>query len=96
MSAAAEIISRAHEVLITDLLLPTYTTGTISFKECNTCKTHTINVNTATQYYLNDVSIPLSDFSRELTLIVRKDKTTATVMHHLESDTITTVHVYRK
>lgn len=95
MNAAAEIISLAHEVLIPDLQLPTYTTGMISFKECNSCETHTINVTADTQYFLDSQAIPLSDFSKKLTLIVRKNKTTATVMHHLESDTVTAVHVRR-
>ncbi len=96
MNATAEIISLAHEVLLPDLRLPTYMTGTISFKECSTCETHTVQVTEDTQYFLNDVAVPLPEYARKLALIVKKDKTTATVMHHLESDTVTTVHVYRK
>lgn len=96
MNAAAEVISRAHEVSLPDLRLPTYTAGMISFKECKSCETHTVNVTPDTQYVLDDVAVPLSDFSKKLTLIVRKDDTTATVMHHLKSDTVTAVRVYRK
>lgn len=96
LNAAAEIISLAHEVLLPDLKLPTYTTGVIRFKECQSCNPLAVNVTADTQYFLNKKSIPLSEFSKELALIVRKNKTTATVMHHLESDTVTAVHVDRK
>lgn len=95
-SASAQVISLAYEVILSDLQLPAYTTGTISFKECDPCETHTVSVTEDTQYFLNDVAMPLKEFAKEMHAIAAKNKTTATVLRHLESDTVTTVHVYRK
>jgi biopolymer transport protein ExbD len=96
VSATAQVISLAYEVMLSDLRLPAYTTGTIGFKECDPCETHSVSVTADTQYFLNDVAMPLTEFAKEMNATAARNKTTATVMRHLESDTVITVHVYRK
>jgi len=97
-TATAQIvtITRAYEIAVSELRLPGYTAGTISFKECGACDSQTVRVTAATRYVLNGVVVPLGEFKKALKGIRKKDTTISTVMHHLESDTVVDVIVVKK
>ena len=92
LSATAQFttVTQAYEVDVSDLRLPRNTGGTLTFKECADCEVHTLLVNSRTRYVLNDRDVELVEFKERLAGASRK---TATVMHHLESNTITAVMI---
>lgn len=94
-SAAAEFttITAAYEVAVSDLRLPGSSTGTLSFKQCAGCAAQTIRVNGQTRYLLDGRALTLSEFKVQLGSLRNRKHDTATVMHHLESNTITAIKV---
>ncbi len=95
LSAAADFttITAAYEVAVGDLRMPRNTGGTLTFKQCSDCEAQTLLVNSRTRYVLNDRDVELAEFKERLTLVKRPKDATATVMHHLESNTITAVMI---
>lgn len=92
-AANFEIVSKAHEVSLADLRLPGSTAGTLTFKPCRDCDYQTVRVTAATRYEVNRQSVDLEAFRSQLSNIRDRREKTITVLHHLESDTITAVRV---
>jgi len=92
-AAVFEVVSKAHEVALTDLRLPGSTSGTLTFKACKDCDYETVRVTASTQYEANRQSLTLEDFRNALAQIRNRQEVTVTVLHHLESDTIKAVRV---
>ncbi len=95
VSAAADFttVTAAYEVAVSDLRLPRSTGGTLSFKECSDCAAQTLRVSGETRYVLNDRSYTLVEFTKQVKGVSNKKDETATVMHHLESNTITAIFI---
>ena len=87
------VVSKAHEVALTDLRLPGSTGGTLSFKPCDTCEYRTVRVTAATRYEANGHALELAEFRKQLEAIRNPAEETVTVLHHLRSDTIKAVRV---
>ena len=83
-------ITEAYEVAVSDMRLPRNTGGTLTFRQCADCEVQTLLVNSRTRYVLNDRDVELAEFKERLAGARNK---TATVMHHLESNTITAIMV---
>lgn len=88
------VVSEAYEVALSDLRLPGTTNGTLALKECGTCDYETIRVTSGTRYEANGETLSLQDFSKALEEVRNPSEVTVTVLHHLESDTITAVQVW--
>ena len=95
VSAELYTVTLAYEVAVKDMTLPSYSTGTISFKDCDDCERQTIPVTADTRYVLNKVDVTLADFKLAVSGIANKDTNIATVVHHLEADTVIEVHVVK-
>ncbi len=95
LSAAADFrtIIEAYEVFVGDMRLPRSEGGTLTFKRCADCELQTVRVNGKTRYVLNDRDVALAKFREELKHLRHKKTEAATVMHHLESNTITAIKV---
>jgi hypothetical protein len=93
-AANFEIVSKAHEVSLTDLRLPASTSGTLTFKPCAECDYKTVRVTARTEYEANRRRLELEDFRKQLGSIRNRRDATVTVLHHLESDTIKAVRVH--
>jgi hypothetical protein len=95
LTAAADFttITAAYEVAVSDLRLPGSTGGTLTFRQCAQCELETVRVNSQTRYVVNDHDLILADFKARLAAVKKPKDETATVMHHLESNTITAVKV---
>jgi Ribonuclease G/E len=95
LTAAADFttITAAYEVTVSDLRLPGAAGGTLTFKECPDCEAKTVRVNSRTRYVLNDRDLELAEFKKKIGNIRRPRDETATVLHHLESNTITAIKV---
>lgn len=90
--AGADFVTvvKAHEVALADLRLPGTAGGTLSFKPCGECPYETVRVTAQTRYETNGRSFTLEEFRRELESVGSREEW-ITVLHHLESDTITAV-----
>lgn len=95
MPALAEftIVTRAHEVTLSDFRAPASSHGIAAFKSCEDCELFTVRVTPETLYVLNDQSVQLKDFLTALATVTNREDETVTVMHHLESDTVTTISI---
>ena len=93
LSAAADFttITAAYEVAVSDLRMPRNQGGTLGFRRCPDCELQTVRVNSKTRYVLNDRDLELAEFREEIKNVRNKKTEAATVMHHLESNTITRV-----
>jgi len=88
-------IERAYEIAVDDLSLPGNVVGRVSFKDCDACEVQTVRVTTDTRYLLNNRDVSLVEFRKAVNSIVNKDTNIATVIHHLESNSIVAVHVVK-
>jgi len=95
LSAAADFktITQAYEVALGDLRLPANTGGTLAFKQCPKCDAQALRVKSSTRYVLNGRTVTLQRFKERLSVVKNSDDVAATVLHHLESNTITGVKV---
>lgn len=91
--AAADFVTvvEAYEVQLADLRLPGNTNGTLAFKACAECEYQTVRVTAATRYVANNRAFSLQDFRVEMAGVPSPEDQSVTVLHHLESDTITAV-----
>lgn len=96
LPAAADftVITQAYEVALSDLRLPGTTNGTLAFRECHECDYRTVRVTSGTRYEVNDESLTLEDFRKAVSDVPDPSDVTVTVLHHLESDTITGLKVW--
>ena len=95
LSAVADFttITEAYEVALSDLRLPRNEGGMLTLKQCSDCESQTLRVTGKTRYVLNDRDFALAEFREQLRRVRKRKDETATVMHHLESNTITAVMV---
>jgi hypothetical protein len=95
LSAAADLttITAAYEVAVSDLRLPGSENGTLTFRRCPSCEAQTLRVTSKTRYVVNDRGVVLAEFKNQLRRVRNRNTVAATVMHHLESNTITAVSV---
>ncbi len=93
---AAEFITvqEAYEVALSNLRLPQTESGTIAFKECETCEYMTKRVGPYTQYRIGGKSVSLVRFRHALRRVDNRDTKSITVLHHLERNQVTEVSVY--
>ena len=92
-TAGLTTVTAAYEVAVTDLRLPVSVNGTLTFKQCPDCDAQTLRVTSKTRYVLNDRNVGLAEFKNQLKRVRNRKTEAATVMHHLESNTITAISV---
>ena len=93
--AAADFttVQQAYEIALSDLRLPRNKTGTIAFKECDSCKYMTVRVGADTRYTLNGKAVPLKKFREALSVVENIDDQPVTVLRHVERNQVTAVLV---
>ena len=92
-SADFTVVSEAYEVSLRDIRLPGSASGTLAFKACESCDYATVRVTTTTQYEANNNILDLEAFRKEVDRIRNPRDVTATVLHHLESNTIQAIRI---
>jgi hypothetical protein len=95
MPAAAQFttVQLAHEVVLSELRLPSHVSGTIAFKGCSDCAYQTKRVSERTRYMVNGRSVPLDKFRGAVSHIRNRSEQYVTVLHHLEDDVVTQVSI---
>lgn len=93
LSAAAEFttVELAYEIALSNLKVPTASTASLMFKECDDCETKIIRMTHATQFIVNGKSVGLRKFRKNVYQVRDRDAATIIVKHHLESNTITSL-----
>ena len=94
-TAAADFntVTRAHEVALSSFRLPISPSGTLGIRKCASCELGAYRVTTSTRYTVNGSDVDLREFRRLMLQVKNRDRVAVTVMHHLESDTVTQVQV---
>jgi len=93
MTAQAQVISQAYEVVLSDFRAPATANGGAAFKQCAECDRQVIRVTAGTRYAINGKTVRLEDFRKAVLLANDRDEKWVTVLHHLESDTIESIDV---
>jgi biopolymer transport protein ExbD len=78
---------------LSDVRLPRNNTGTIAFKECDSCDYMTVRVGADTRYMLNGKAVPLKKFREALSVVENSDDQLVTVLRHVEQNKVTAVLV---
>ena len=95
LSAAAEdrIISRAYEINLSNFTVPVTSSGLLLFKDCADCDSRRVRMTRNTRFVVNGKSVELKEFRKNVFHVRDRESKTIIVMHHLESDTVTSVSV---
>ena len=90
LPAAADFqtVSRAYEVALSDLTVPTSQNGRILFKQCRECDTESVRLTPNTQFVVNGRSVGFDKFRDIANQTSEADSVPVTVLHHLESGTV--------
>lgn len=95
LSATADFVTIAegYEVALSDMTIPVTSTGSLVFTECADCDARMIRMTRNTRFIVNGHTVELQEFRKQVFQV--RDRTTVpvTIMHHLESDTITYISV---
>jgi hypothetical protein len=91
--AAADIktITLASEISLSAFRVPASVNGVASFKKCESCEMQVVSVTRDTRYEFNRNVVTLQEFRRSLAPLTNRERKTVIVMHHLESDVITSI-----
>ena len=95
LPAAADFVTvqEAYEIALSDLRMPLDESGTIAFKECESCDYVSVRVGADTRYTLNGKAVPLKEFREALLLVENPDDQPVTVLRHIERNQVTAVSV---
>ncbi len=88
-----QIVSRAYEVVLSDFRPPATSNGSAAFKTCTECERQLVRVTATTRYSINGKTVRLDDFRSAVATATNRDKTLVIVLHHRESDTLTSIDV---
>ena len=93
VAVQSQVVSQAYEVALSNLHTPATENGSVAFKECDECEFMRVRVTPSTHYVINGKTVQLQDFRKTVWQASDHDESTVTVLHHLESDTIVSIHV---
>jgi hypothetical protein len=85
-------VVRAYEIALSDLRVPVASSGSLLFKQCAACETNNALMTHNTQFIVNGRSVGLKEF-RKSVFQVKDRRKPVIIMHHLQSDTITSLRV---
>jgi len=91
--AEGTVITQAYEIALDNFRMPGSPNGTLAFRACDECETLTVRVSVGTSYVVNQQNVELKDFRKTLARVRDRAAATVVVMHHLESDTVTSVRI---
>lgn len=95
LSAVADFVTveEGYEVALSDMTTPVTSSGSLVFKECADCDSRMIRMTRNTRFIVNGQTVGLKEFRKRVFQVSDRDRVAVTVMHHLESDTVTSVSV---
>ena len=94
VAAQQQARTKAYEISVADLRLPQSEAGTLGFKPCDDCSYLTMRVDGNTEWVFDTSRMSLEKFRRSLSTVTDRANTPATVMHHLDGDSVIRVSVH--
>jgi hypothetical protein len=92
-SAEMTVVARAYEVALNDFEAPKFPNDLVAFKACSTCDKQSVRVSPKTTYVINQQATRFKDFVKSLAAARDRESKTVIVLHHLESDTISSLSI---
>ncbi|MDJ0712271.1 MAG: hypothetical protein QNJ14_17920 [Woeseiaceae bacterium] len=89
-------VSRAYEVALGNMRIPTSAYSAVRFSECEDCETHAVRLTANTRFVVNGRSVSFERFQAMAAAVNDADSVPVIVLHHLESDTISKISVSLK
>jgi hypothetical protein len=95
LSAAADFttVDLGYEVALSDMTVPVTSSGSLVFKECEDCDAKMIRMTPETRFIVNGRTVQLKDFRKRVFQVRDRSSVPVTIMHHLDSDTVTSISV---
>jgi hypothetical protein len=95
LSAAADFVTteEGYEVALSNMTVPVTSTGSLVFTECAECDSRMIRMTRNTRFIVNGQTVELQEFRKRVFHVRDRTKVAVTIMHHLESNTVTYVAV---
>ena len=87
------VVQEAYEVALSNLRLPLSESGTVMFKECDSCDYVTLDVAADTVYRIDGQVLPFAKFRDTVARVPDRDHVPVTVLHHLERNEVTGISV---
>jgi len=87
-------IVAAYEVVLTDFRPPATSNGGAAFRACAECERQLVRVTATTRYSVNGKTVRLDDFRSAVATARNRGTTLVGVLHHLESDTLTSIELF--
>jgi len=84
-------IARAYEVPLNTFNVPVTRNGVITVKECDDCPAQSGRLTPQTAFLINGRSVELTEFRKSAYGVRDRSAETVIVLHHLESDTISSI-----
>lgn len=91
--AEFKTVARAYEVALSDFQAPQFPNDIVTFKACGTCDAQSVRVTPKTSYVINQHTTGFKDFVKALAAARDRERKTVIVMHHLESDTVSSLSI---
>ncbi len=88
-----KVVVDAYELVLSDFQPPATSNGGATFKACRECERQLVRVTADTRYSVNDKPVRLDQFRTAVATARDRDRTLVIVLHHLESDTLTSIGV---
>ncbi len=92
VAADFSTVTEAYEIPLAELRLPGHVNGTLGFRTCEDCPPQSVSVGSQTRYTFNGRAMTLQRFKISVNSLSGQD-VAATVLHHLDSNTITGIKV---
>ena len=87
-SADFKTVARAYEVPLSELSLPVSSSGTVSFRQCDTCELLSVRSSANTRFLLNGQSLTLDEFRNAVRYAANAADRAVTVLCDLSANTI--------
>ena len=86
-------VELAHEVPLSEFVVPVTQNGNLNFRSCADCKSFSSRLTPSTRYIINAQDVELQEFRKRVTAARSGRERTLTVLQHLETNTITLVEI---
>lgn len=90
-TADFQTVSRAYEIKLSNLTVPTSQSGRILFKKCDDCKTEAARLTPRTNFVVNGRNVRFDKFRSIANEASDAGPIPVTVLHHLKSGTVVRV-----
>ena len=88
-----QVVELAHEVPLSEFVVPVTRNGNLTFRSCSDCKSFTVRMTPETRYIINDRDVDLREFRERVIPLGRSSTKYLTILHHLEKDTVSFISI---